>query len=89
MPNIFRVFIASPSDLTEEREVFPKIVTQVNNLRSQSTDHRLEVVGWEGALAGPGRPQAIINEDVKKCDVFVMLLWKRWGFSTSERKGAI
>ena len=78
MSNIFRVFLASPSDLADEREKFPKIVTQVNNLRSRG-DHRLESVGWEGALPGPGRPQSIINEDVKKCDVFVMLLWKRWG----------
>ena len=26
-----------------------------------------------------GRPQDLINEDVKKCDLFVLLLWRRWG----------
>ncbi len=85
MSNVFRVFIAPPSDLSEERKMFPQIVEQVNQLRRM--EHRLEPVGWEDALPGRGRPQAIINEDVKQCDVFVMLLWKRWGSPPQKGKG--
>lgn len=77
MSNIIRVFLASPGDLSEERAMFPNIVEEVNELRKLT--HRFEAVGWEDALPGRGRPQKIINEDVKQCDVFVMLLWKRWG----------
>ena len=31
-----------------------------------------------------GRPQAIINKDVDICDLFVGLLWERWGQPTGE-----
>ena len=85
MSNIFRVFLASPGDLSEERTMFPKIVEEVNDMRR--LDQRLEPVGWEDALPGQGRPQAIINEDVKQCDVFVMLLWKRWGSPPQKGSG--
>src|SRR5262249_20366209 len=33
-------------------------------------------------LPGIGRPQEIINADVDRCDLFVGLLWKRWGTAT-------
>jgi hypothetical protein len=36
-------------------------------------------VGWEDTLGGVGRPQSIINEDLKRCDYFVMVLWDWWG----------
>lgn len=36
-------------------------------------------MGWEDTLPGMGRPQALINKDVELCDLFVLLLWKRWG----------
>ena len=39
----------------------------------------LKPLGWEDALPGKGRPQEVINKDVEQCDLFVMLLWNRWG----------
>ena len=36
-------------------------------------------VGWEHTLGGVGRPQQIINEDLRSCDYFFMLLRDRWG----------
>ena len=39
-----------------------------------------EAVGWEHTLGGVGRPQQIINEGLRSCDYFFMLLWDRWGF---------
>jgi tetratricopeptide (TPR) repeat protein len=85
MANIFRVFLASPGDVSEERSMFPSIVDEVNNLRKINL--RFEAVGWEDALPGRGRPQEIINKDVNQCDVFVMLLWKRWGSPPQKGKG--
>ncbi|HUU13453.1 MAG TPA: DUF4062 domain-containing protein, partial [Terriglobia bacterium] len=74
-----RVFIASPGDLSEERKLFPKILETINSQKAHSMGIHLEALGWEDTLPGLGRPQALINEDVEKCDLFVMLLWKRWG----------
>jgi tetratricopeptide (TPR) repeat protein len=36
-------------------------------------------MGWELTLAGTGRPQALINEEVRACDYMVLVLWDRWG----------
>jgi tetratricopeptide (TPR) repeat protein len=78
------VFIASPSDLNAEREIFPKIIEKVNLIKAKSKGILLEAVGWEDTLLGKGRPQKKINEDVKHSDLIVMLLWKRWGSATGE-----
>jgi tetratricopeptide (TPR) repeat protein len=76
---VVRLFIASPGDLTEERALFPGLVQLLNDVVGHRMQYQLEALGWEDALPGWGRPQALINQDVSTCDVFVMLLWKRWG----------
>jgi tetratricopeptide (TPR) repeat protein len=73
------IFIASPRDLAEERELFPKILETINSQKAHSMRIHLQPLGWEDTLPGYGRPQALINKDVEKCDLFVMLVWKRWG----------
>ena len=42
----------------------------------------MKPICWEDTLPGFGRPQKLINEDVKKAGLCVMLLWKRWGTQT-------
>ncbi len=74
-----RIFIASPGDLSAERKRFPKILERLNKLKAHAVGIQLEPLGWEDRLPGKGRPQKLINQDVEKCDLFVMLLWKRWG----------
>ncbi|MFL6209508.1 MAG: tetratricopeptide repeat protein [Pyrinomonadaceae bacterium] len=81
---VIKVFIASPSDLAEERALFPEIIKQVNTLKARSMDCLFEAMGWEDTLLDWGRAQGLINEDVRQCDIFVMLLWKRWGQSTGK-----
>ena len=79
-----RIFIASPGDLSEERKLFPKIVQRINKLKAHAMDVELEPLGWEDTLPGCGRPQELINQDVEQCDLFVMLLWARWGTPPAE-----
>jgi tetratricopeptide (TPR) repeat protein len=76
---LLRVFIASPSDLVDERKMFPDVIDRVNRNKARSLNYILEAVGFGDALPGGGRPQEIINKDVEECDVFVLLFWKRWG----------
>lgn len=76
---IIRVFIASPGDLSAERSLFPSIIDRLNKTKAIALNYRLEARGWEDALPGFGRPQEIINDDVRQSDILVMLLWKRWG----------
>ncbi len=82
--NVVRVFIASPDDLGEERRLFRDIVDEVNRSKANGMEIQLEPLGWEDTLPGSGRPQELINEDIKKCDLMIMLLWKRWGTPTGE-----
>lgn len=76
---VIKVFIASPRDVFEERNLFPNTLAKLNKLKARSMGYELDPSGWEDALPNGGRPQEIINEDVKDCDVFVMLLWRKWG----------
>src|SRR5262249_39457454 len=41
-------------------------------------------VGWEDTLSGVGRPQALINEDLKQCDYAIFVLHDRWGTPTGK-----
>lgn len=79
--NVLNVFIASPSDLQPERRVARDAVEQANEVL-RAVNWSIELLGWEDTLPGYGRPQAVINKDVEACDLFVGILWRRWGTPT-------
>ena len=39
-------------------------------------------VGWEDTIGGVGRPQGLINEDLRQCDYAVFVLHDKWGSPT-------
>ena len=75
---VLRVFLASPSDLEAERKATKEIVERFNHT-IREIGWAVELLGWEDLLPGYGRPQAQINEDVDACDLFLGVLWRRWG----------
>jgi hypothetical protein len=77
------VFMASPSDLSEERQVLRATEDELNYLLSRF-GIRVRVVGWELTPPGYGRAQEQINPLVHDCDVFIGLLNKRWGTATGD-----
>ena len=78
----YKVFIASPGGLREEREAFRDTIREYNEeIDQQRRDLTFMPVGWEETLGGSGRPQSLINEDIIACDYFILLLWNRWGSS--------
>ncbi|MDM0120429.1 DUF4062 domain-containing protein [Variovorax arabinosiphilus] len=74
-----KIFLASPGDLIEERKAARVVVDDFNSQLADALGYQVELVGWEDTLPGVGRPQAIINRDLDGCDLFVGMLWKRWG----------
>lgn len=82
---IFRILVASPSDVGEERNVIPEIVNEWNAMNAFTTKVILMPVKWEthaAPLLGD-RPQAIINQQlVKDCDLLVGVFWTRIGTNT-------
>lgn len=82
---VFRILVASPGDVGEERNVIPEVVNEWNAVNAFAAKVVLMPVKWEthsAPLLG-GRPQAIINEQlVKDCDLLVGVFWTRIGTST-------
>ena len=76
---VLRVFLASPGDLQDEREAVHDAVVEINDLWADMWGYQIELMGWEDTVPGYGRPQEIINQEVDRCDLFIGMIWKRWG----------
>jgi hypothetical protein len=82
---IYRVLIASPSDLPEEREVATRAVHEWNDQHAVAESVVLLPVKWEThAMPEAGvRPQAAINRQlVTGSDILVGMFWTKIGTST-------
>jgi Domain of unknown function (DUF4062) len=76
---IVKVFLASPNDLVDERKTAKAVVDEFNNLLASEFGYQVELVGWEDTVSVLGRPQETINKELSQCELFVGMLWKRWG----------
>ena len=83
--NVLRVFLASPSNLEDERKATKEMVDRLN-LTIRESGWTVALLGWEDRPPGFGRPQAQINADVDACDLFLGVLWRRWGSPSGEFK---
>jgi hypothetical protein len=75
---LFRVMIASPGDVSEERHVIREVIHEWNTIHSLDKNIVLQPVGWETDSSPElgGRPQHIINEQIlKDCDLLVGVFW--------------
>ena len=82
---VFRILIASPGDVGEERGVIPEIINEWNAVSAAQAKSVLMPVKWESHAAPllGNRPQAIINEQlVNDCDLLVGVFWTRIGSHT-------
>jgi hypothetical protein len=82
---VYRILIASPSDVEEEREVAVKVIQQRNDLYSYSRKVVLLPLRWETHTAPEygTRPQEVINRAiVDECDLLVGIFWTRIGSPT-------
>jgi hypothetical protein len=77
--SVVKVFLASPGDLSDERRTAKLVVDELNELLAEELGYQVELVGWEDTVSVYGRPQAIINRELERCELFVGLMWKRWG----------
>jgi hypothetical protein len=81
----YRVMIASPSDLPEEREAATDAVNEWNALHAAAEGVVLLPVKWEThATPQAGiRPQQAINEQmVHQCDILLGMFWTKLGTNT-------
>lgn len=84
-----RVFVASPGDVTEERECLWRVVDELNRGIAAEKNYNLEIVRWE-THAWPSAgddAQDVINRQIPLPDIFIGILWKRFG-SPTKRAGS-
>jgi Domain of unknown function (DUF4062) len=81
----YRVFIASPSGLDEERRAFRETLERHTACDAEPRGVTFHPVGWEDTIGGVGRPQEQINDDLKQCDYAIFVLHDRWGSPTGEK----
>lgn len=82
---VYRILIASPSDIVEEQEAIPEVIRDWNVANSLFRSVYLEPVSFE-THASPqmgDRPQAIVNRQlVSTCDILIGIFWTRLGTDT-------
>lgn len=82
---VLTIFVASPGDVSDERMRMEEIVREVNLTVGESQGVRLELIKWETNTfpSANERSQQAINLQIgDKYDIFVGIMWGRFGSST-------
>jgi hypothetical protein len=87
-PRTLRVFVASPSDVAEERKALKRLVRDINDVLTYLDPGRnlhIELVGYEtDSYPDLGSPQDVINRQIPvDYEIFVGIMWKRCGTPTA------
>jgi hypothetical protein len=83
MTTDFKLFVASPSDVKAERDSLDAIVCEINATHGEPLGYQLQLVRWETCVVpGAGRPQQVINDQIGAYDLFLGIMWRRFGTPT-------
>lgn len=84
---VIPVMIASPGDVSEERDIIRTVIHDWNDVNAASSKVMLTPVGWETHSSPElsGRPQELINSRIlRDCDLLVGVFWTRLGTPTGK-----
>ncbi|MDR3181594.1 MAG: DUF4062 domain-containing protein [Planctomycetaceae bacterium] len=84
---VYRIFIASPSDVMEERRIVREVIDRWNSLHSQKEQKILLPIGWDthSYPQSGNPPQDVINQQVlRNADILIGVFWQRVGTPTDE-----
>jgi exo-beta-1,3-glucanase (GH17 family) len=76
------VFLSSPSDVQPERDVAKRVVTALNEEISGRLGLSLRLRSSESVFPDAGPPQVLINHQTGRYDVYVGIMWARFGTPT-------
>jgi hypothetical protein len=79
-----QVFVASPGDVDRERELLEAVILELNNTFAAHLYLVLELVKYE-THTHPGMgvdPQDVVNQQIEPTDIFIGIMWKRFGTKT-------
>jgi TIR domain/Domain of unknown function (DUF4062) len=79
-----RVFIASPGEVSEERDIASHVISEIGRIFGDPFELHVEAIRWEThAVPDVGDDaQDVINEQVGQFDVLVGVMWRRFGSPT-------
>jgi hypothetical protein len=83
---IISIFVASPSDVEEERNRLEEVIRDLNTAWARDLGIRLELVRWEThAYPSFGEdPQSVINSQIPQdFDLFIGIMWYHFGTPTA------
>ncbi len=79
------IFVSSPGDVENERARVKEAAARLNRMINNSLAVVLEVLDWKTHIVPDmGRPQGVINDQLGDYDIFVGILWKRFGTPTGK-----
>jgi hypothetical protein len=89
LSKIIKVFIGSPGDVAEERDVASHVVGELNRILGDAFDITLSATRWEThAWPDVGEDaQDVINREIGEFDILVGVMWRRFG-SPTKRAGS-
>ncbi|MBA4311464.1 MAG: hypothetical protein C0417_02425 [Chlorobiaceae bacterium] len=86
--NKYRILVASPSDVRDERESMDEVIDELNITYGNKANKIIELIKWETHSApavSEASPQDIIDKDLgTDYDLFIGILWKKFGTPTKE-----
>jgi formylglycine-generating enzyme required for sulfatase activity len=79
----YNVFVASPGDVREERELVSTIIKQVNQVLGEELGIHLDPWLWDiDAVPNAGEPQGLINPKLDEAQIVIVIFWNRLGTPT-------
>ena len=86
MKKEIRIFLASPSDVCDERETVKNIIDEINLTNGDEEPFVLKLINWESCTyPSVGEySQDVINNQIGAYDIFVGIWWKRFGTPTKK-----
>lgn len=85
------VFISSPSDVYEERQIVKRVIERCNRLHSIAERYVLRALDYEERVPAEvgKKPQAIVDSHMRKAsdsDLFICLFWHRMGTPVTDEE---
>lgn len=85
--NVFSVFVASPSDVSDERAIVRQVLSDWNAVNARHQGIVFQTLGWEKDVYpafGSGPQEEINRQILEEADILVGVFWTRIGTPTAE-----
>jgi hypothetical protein len=89
-PRRIKIFVSSPGDVSPERDQLTRVVNEFNEAAATIAPEKgieLELIRWETYVPPglhPRGPQGVVEEHIPEYDIFIGIMWKRFGTPTPE-----